>query len=113
MKHHIKRWILERLAASGHAVFDIRSRKCYAQDSLFTANSDHFRDDPLFQAAYARGVAASIGVNPRHDWRVYVALWAAQVASSLPGDFVECGVNAGFVSAAIMQRLDWANTEKQ
>jgi hypothetical protein len=31
----------------------------------------------------------------------------------VPGDFVECGVNAGFVSSAIMQRLDWVNTRRR
>ena len=29
------------------------------------------------------------------------------------GDFVECGVNAGFISSAIMQRLDWPRHDKR
>lgn len=36
-----------------------------------------------------------------------MALWAAATSLRVRGDFVECGVNAGFVSSAIMQRLDW------
>ena len=35
------------------------------------------------------------------------ALWVADVASRLDGDFVECGVNQGFVSSAIMHHLNW------
>jgi hypothetical protein len=40
-------------------------------------------------------------------WRVHVALWAAPSANKLDGDFVECGVNRGFMSSAIMTLLDW------
>jgi hypothetical protein len=109
----MKNWIRKRLAAAGYVVFNTRTPSHYAQDSLFTTNSDHFRQDPLFQAAYARGLAASHGVDPRSEWRVHVALWAAQVACRAPGDFVECGVNNGFVSSAIMQRLDWGKLDKR
>jgi hypothetical protein len=94
-------------------VFNTRAPGCYARDSLFTANNHHFQDDPAFRAAYARGVRASAGADPHMQWRVHVALWAAGIAARLPGDFVECGVNAGFVSSAIMQRLDWAKTGKR
>jgi hypothetical protein len=41
------------------------------------------------------------------EWRIHIALWAASVGLRAVGDFVECGVNAGFVSSAIMQRFDW------
>jgi hypothetical protein len=94
-------------------VFNTQSTGCYARDSLFTANNHHFQDHPAFQAAYARGVQASAGADPRMEWRVHVALWAACIAARVPGDFVECGVNAGFVSSAIMRRLDWAKTGKR
>jgi hypothetical protein len=39
-------------------------------------------------------------------------LWAASTAASLEGDFVECGVNRGFLSSAIMQLLDWDSLKK-
>lgn len=109
----LRRWIRERLGAAGYVLFNTRSREYYARDSLFTTNNDHFRDDPVFQAAYARGVKASGGFDPQMEWRVHVALWAARIAARVPGDFVECGVNAGFVSSAIMQRLDWRIVEKR
>jgi hypothetical protein len=38
---------------------------------------------------------------------VDVARWAAQTALRVKGDFVECGVNAGFFSSAIMNKLRW------
>ena len=38
---------------------------------------------------------------------------AAELASRGPGDFVECGVNAGFVSSAVMRHLDWRRQDRQ
>jgi hypothetical protein len=95
------------LDRAGFAVFDKRGNDRYARDGLYTLHHPHFLQDTGFQAAYARGVQASWGVDPRMEWRVHTALWAASVAARLPGDFVECGVNAGFVSSAILQSLDW------
>lgn len=66
-----------------------------------------FRHDRAFQEAYARGVKAGNGVDPRFEWRVHVAFWAAAASLRVPGDFVECGVNAGVMSSAIMHRLHW------
>jgi hypothetical protein len=39
-------------------------------------------------------------------------LWVAYSASKLKGDFVECGVNHGFLSSAIMEYLNWNVLEK-
>ena len=86
-------------------IFKVRGR--YAQDGLFTLHSDSFRSDPAFRGAYERGIQASNGVDPAFEWRVHIALWAARTALRVNGDFVECGVNAGFVSSAIMQKLQW------
>lgn len=52
-------------------------------------------------------IRASAAVDPGIEWRVETALWAATAALHTPGDFMECGVNAGFISSAIMQHLDW------
>jgi hypothetical protein len=109
----LKRFAQKLLARAGYLVFNTRSSQTYARDGLYTAHSDHFREDPAFQDAYARGVKAGGGVDPRMEWRVHVALWAAGIAVRTVGDFVECGVNAGFVSSAIMQRLDWARTGRR
>jgi hypothetical protein len=42
------------------------------------------------------------------QWRVHVRLWAVASASQLDGDFVECGVNYGYLSNAVMEFLDCA-----
>lgn len=98
----------------GHAGLTlINTRRHYDADGLFTIHSDHFRQDPLHKAAYQRGLAANNGVDPHFEWRVHVALWAASSALGKPGDFVECGVNTGFMSSAIMCGLQWANVAKR
>jgi hypothetical protein len=97
--------VKQALARAGYAVFRARGR--YSQDGLFTIHNDHFPSDPAFQAAHAPGLKASNGVDPAFEWRVHVALWAAAASLRVPGDFVECGVNAGFISSAIMHRLQW------
>jgi hypothetical protein len=109
----MRQWIRSLLNSVGYAVFNARSEGSYARDGLFTYHSAHFRNDPAFRAAYARGVIASLGVDPRMEWRFHVALWAAGAALRAAGDFVECGVNAGFVSSGIMQYLDWKKVAKQ
>ena len=83
----------------------------YDQDSLRTIHDHAFMDDPVFRRAYARGVKAATTDYNWH-WRVHVGLWAARCASSLPGDFVECGVNRGFLSSSIMELLDWDRVGK-
>lgn len=92
----------------GFEIFYAENR--YSQDGLFTVHNADFRELSDFQAAYRRGVEASRGVDPEFQWRVHVAIWAARTALSAEGAFVECGVNAGFMSSAILQALDW-NTQ--
>jgi len=85
----------------------------YAQDGLISVHSHAFMQDPAFLKAYARGVKAIGGVDTYGwHWRVHVGLWAAAVASRLDGDFVECGVNKGFMSSAIMEYLDWNSMDR-
>jgi hypothetical protein len=69
--------------------------------------------DPAFVRAYARGVQAIGGVDTyQWHWRAHIGLWVARVAAGLDGDFVECGVNRGFLSSAIMEDLDWNSLDR-
>jgi hypothetical protein len=107
----IKRAIRRILDRAGYTLLKTRGR--YARDGLYTVHDDRFRRLPEFQAAYARGLQASRGVDPQFEWRIHVALWAGQTALRAAGDFVECGVNAGFVSSALMHFLDWRNVPRK
>jgi SAM-dependent methyltransferase len=83
----------------------------YDQDGLRSFHNHEFMDDPAFRKAYERGVRAA-GDDYRWHWRVHVGLWVAACAAQLEGDFVECGVNRGFLSSAIMDYLDWDSLGK-
>ena len=107
----LRQLVRKALGYTGYTVFN--TRRHYARDGLFTFHNPQFHEDPAFQAAYARGVKASQGVDPQIQWRVHIALWAAAIAVRVPGDFVECGVNAGFMSSAIMHRLHWGSLDKR
>src|SRR5579862_3800003 len=108
----LKDWARTRLEKAGYVVFNRKTQGLYARDGLFTFNNSHFLADREFQAAYQRGVQAGGGVNPHIEWRVHIALWAAQCALGAEGEFVECGVNQGFISSAILQRLQWQRVER-
>lgn len=83
----------------------------YEQDGLTSLHAHEFMRDPTFVNAYRRGVEA-VGKDYKWHWRVHIGLWAARTAVQLPGDFVECGVNAGFMSSSIMCDLEWDSREK-
>jgi hypothetical protein len=85
----------------------------YAQDGLISVHSHAFMHNPAFLEAYSRGVKAIGGTDTyQWHWRIHIGLWAASVASRLEGDFVECGVNRGFLSSAIMEYLDWNSLDR-
>lgn len=107
----IKALIRKALGRKGLVIIN-RSRH-YDEDGLFTIHNDHFRHDPAFKAAYQRAIQANNGLDPHFEWRAHVALWLGANALPVPGDFVECGVNTGFMSSAIMGGLNWGNVAKR
>jgi len=80
---------------------------------LNTIHHARFREDPRFQAAWEGAFQATGQVDPGSYWRIHVGLWAASAAARVEGNFVECGVNAGFLSSAILRYLDWNNLRKR
>ena len=83
----------------------------YNNDGLQSVHNHDFMQDPAFLSAYARGVKAA-QTDYQWYWRVHIGLWAAAAAARLDGDFVECGVNRGFLSSAIMHSLDWSRAAR-
>jgi SAM-dependent methyltransferase len=98
-------------APAAAADFSHAEGHVYDQDGLRSIHNHEFMDDPAFRKAYERGVRAA-GDDYRWHWRVHIALWAGACAARLKGDFVECGVNRGFLSSAIMEYLDWDSSGK-
>jgi len=103
-----------RMVARGlYALVRTVAPVAYAQDGLISVHSHAFMQDPDFAEAYARGVQAIGGTDTYGwHWRIHIGLWAAKVASRLEGDFVECGVNMGFLTSAIMQFLGWNSLDR-
>lgn len=89
----------------------------YNHDNLITCHkSVGFLRDERFLSAYRRGVHSGHKIGGGGDihieWRVHVACWAAERARSLPGAFVECGVNTGILSLALCEYIDFNATGK-
>ena len=104
----IARSFLRMIANAGYGAARLLGPRVYAQDGLISVHNHDFMRDASFVRAYARGVEALRDqADYRWHWRIHVGLWAAATAARLDGDFVECGVNRGFLSSAIMQSLDW------
>jgi hypothetical protein len=94
----------------------LQSLRVYDQDGLISRHNHDFTLDPSFVSAYLTGlrfVPADEKQKYSIPWRLHVCLWAASHAAKLSGSFVECGVNHGFYSSAIMQYLDWNNQDRQ
>jgi hypothetical protein len=91
----------------------VAPRRFYCEDALITTHTHDFVDDLQFRKAYSRGLKASGGRDSHNRWRVFISLWLARTCAKIEGDFIECGVNYGFTSSAIMEHLDWDKLGKQ
>ena len=80
----------------------------FNEDGLISFHGADFLSDSRFLRAYREGVARYGGpVNVQ--WRVRVAIWAAEQGLKLQGDFIECGVNTGILAGAVMEYVQWQN----
>jgi hypothetical protein len=105
------RAVLKKLIETTGYTLAKKSKDAYYEGGLYSVHAHGFMSDPSFCKAYERGVLAA-GQDYRWRWRVHIGLWAAYSASKLGGDFVECGVNRGFLSSAIMEYLNWDSLDK-
>lgn len=84
----------------------------YDFDGIQTIHNHDFMVEDRFKRAYQRGIEA-VGSDYQIYWRLHIALWAARTSLKVPGDFIECGVNKGFVSSAIMTDVGWSDLGRQ
>ena len=85
----------------------------FSEDGLAVAGrSVDFLFEPAFSRAYDAGKQAgawgTLSGSFNMRWRVYIACWAARKAVTLDGDFVECGVNRGWLSRSVVEYVDFA-----
>lgn len=85
----------------------------YAKDGLTSAHSSAFIASERFAKAYA--AAKSIGAWHGQDieWRAHVVAWAAEIATKLEGDFVECGVDFGGTAMVALEYSGIGNTQRK
>ncbi len=85
----------------------------FAGDSLVSWHNPEFLDEPAFIHAVEAGDQRESWITT-YDvrWRYHVLLWAARRASTLDGDFVECGVNRGGFSRAVVDYVDFGRLDK-
>src|SRR5476649_1558769 len=86
----------------------------YMADYLGTRHKSlKFLESPPFKNAW--GIASQIGEIgwkegvPDIRWRTHIAIWAAQNALRIEGDFVECGVHTGLLSLSICEYLKFGS----
>jgi O-methyltransferase len=101
---------------SRHYVLPKRSIT-YAYDLLYTYHNCDFMKDPRFMKSYELGKATDINgtvlANYEIYWRIHVLCWAAAHAKKLEGDFVDCGVNTGIFSRAVINYVDFNSLNKK
>lgn len=95
----------------------IRPAYTYHADGFATHHNASVLDEPDFLHAYTIGInsghkLAPEGVQLDLRWRVHQYCWAASHCKHLEGDFVECGVNAGIFSLAVMNYINFNRLNK-
>lgn len=111
MKYSIKeqlRHSVKKLPFFGYLYNSYRNifSATYNEDGLRAYKNVGFMKEPDFTNAYAVGLKQD-NILKVPKWRAHVGFWAGHHAVQLNGDFVECGVNKGFLSAAIMDYINF------
>lgn len=100
----IRPYLPKKLRKLRHALYVLKNAQ-YNGEGLVTVHDVDFMSDPLFRESYRLGKATGSWGESDIPWRCYVACWAAKHAKALGGDFVECGVNRGALSRAVMHYI--------
>ena len=85
----------------------------YNTDGLCTSNNCDFIMEPRFANAYKKAADTNPWEGFTLQWRTYIVCWFADRVKTLRGDFVECGVNTGAYSRAVMEYIDFKHTGKK
>jgi hypothetical protein len=99
---------LKRVPQSNHYMGPVT----YDTDSLTTSNNCDFIKEPRFAKAYQAAVDTNPWKGFTLQWRVYIVCWFANMVKDLEGDFVECGVNTGAYSRAVIDYIDFQKKSK-
>ncbi|WP_395052137.1 TylF/MycF/NovP-related O-methyltransferase [Flavobacterium sp.] len=84
----------------------------YDTDSLTTSNNCDFIKEERFAKAYQTALDTKPWKGFTLQWRTYIVCWFADLVKNLEGDFVECGVNTGAYSRAVIDYIDFQKLDK-
>jgi O-methyltransferase len=123
MKAAVLRTIKKLLEKYGYEVYAKdayhhlpKSSITYSYDLLYTYHNCDFMKDPRFLESYNLGKKTDVNGTVLHNyeifWRIHVLCWAAEHAKKLKGDFVDCGVNTGIFSRAVINYINFNSTGK-
>ncbi|NOT76639.1 MAG: hypothetical protein HOP08_17045 [Cyclobacteriaceae bacterium] len=84
----------------------------FQADGVITSNNSDFVNYPKFKAAYKTAEATNPWEGFNMPWRVYIVCTLAEMVKKLEGDFVECGVNTGAYSRAVIEYTQFEKLEK-
>jgi O-methyltransferase len=115
VNQHLKaigQFLPKRILRLGRFIF-LGFHPTYNQDGLATCNNCDFINDKKFLESYNLGKSTGSWGSVEPLWRAYVVCWAANKAKSLPGDFIECGVNKGGYAIMAMNQVDFNKLRKK
>jgi O-methyltransferase len=113
VKNHKKILSIENQLKRGGMPTHFLGPITYNTDSLTTSNNCDFITEPRFVKAYQAAAETKPWEGFTLQWRVYIVCWFADMVKNLEGDFVECGVNTGAYSRAVIDYIDFKSTNKK
>jgi len=90
------------------------SQNIFAGDNMVVfGRNQHFMDDAAFMESFSSVISADNYVGRAIMWRIHVYCWAAKQGLRRQGDFVECGVASGALSAIACAYLGFGSAAKR
>ncbi|MEN9949465.1 MAG: hypothetical protein RLY85_217 [Bacteroidota bacterium] len=108
IRNHRRVLLIDAKTSANHYLGPIT----YDTDILTTSNNCDFIREPRFAQAYKAAADTKPWDGFTSQWRVYIVCWFADHVKNLDGDFVECGVNTGAFSRAIIEYVDFNKLNK-
>ena len=86
----------------------------YRGDGITTRHNSGFLETDKFKKAYAKCCQSHGSVSINIQWRIHQALWCAEIAKNLEGNFIEFGTGNGLVMSSVLEVYnDWNKSNKK
>ena len=103
---------LADLMALDESYSEFFTRASYNADGLLTFHDINCLTRADFVSAYSAGERTGSWKGGDVRWRASICCWAARHCLSLPGDYVECGVNRGGMALTVIEYAQLFNANK-